>query len=164
MSYNHDATKRLLTEIRRIVETDEPLKYKIRSYFNSLEVTVENIGNVGYILGLKPKCTILNYIQKHTFLLRSLTKANSHDYYIKWFACFLAKGQTQDDDNHEQCKELLKTWTSCFQNDYSKFIKVLMTIDELLHAFEESPHNYWLRSYFIDHIIHLCFQQSKYQV
>lgn len=89
-------------------------------------------------------------------------KNNSHDYYIKWFKCFLASSHAQYGDNHEECKKLLQAWTNCFENDHSKLTKVLMAVDELLHSVEESAANFWLHSYFIDHIVDLCFRQGKY--
>ncbi len=137
---------------------DDPLKYSIEAYFDSLDINVENLENIGYILGLKSKCTILDRIKKDDVLRKSLKKNNSHEYCIKWFKCFFAN----DGHNHKKYQELLEGWTKYFKNDYSKFKKVLTVIDELIGAFKGSIGNEWLCSYFIDHIIHLCSTQSKY--
>jgi hypothetical protein len=139
---------------------DEPLKYSIEVYFDSLDINVENLENIGYILGLKSKCTILDRIKKDDVLRKSLTKNNSHEYCIKWFKCFFAN----DGHNHKKYQELLEAWTKYFKSDYSKFTKILMVIDELIDAFEKSIDNDWLCLYFINHIIHLCFIPSKYCV
>ena len=142
------------------MEAELSLKYRIQEFFNQLVVTMENLEDISNILGYKSKCTILDNVEKDTFLYNSLTKDNSHDYYIKWFKCFLTNNQIQDGNNPEQWKKLLRVWTRCFEDNISKLTEILMVIDELFDSFIGLTNNSWSHSYFIDEIIDLCFRSS----
>jgi len=152
----HKNTKQLLNEIQRLIKMDNSLKYKIEVYFDKVEMHVENLEPIGDIIALK--CAVLDRIKTDDLLRKSLKMINSHEYCIQWFKCFFAK----DGHNYKQREEILKVWTKYFENDHSKFTKILMAIDELINAFQKSVDNDWLCLYFIDHIIHLCFNQSNY--
>ena len=155
MTCDHGNTKQLLNHIQHLIKIDNPLKYKIEEYFNKLEMHINNLKPIGEILCLKHP--ILDRIKKDDLLRESLKMINSHEYCIEWFKCFFAK----DGQNYKRREEILNVWTKYFENDHSKFTKILMAIDELINAFGQSVNNDWLCSYFIDHIIHLCFVQSK---
>ena len=155
---DHASTKQFLNSVQQSIKMDNSLKYKIEIYFDNLEMHVGNLEPIGNILSLKH--AILDRIKKDELLRKSLKKINSHEYCIQWFKCFFAK----DGHNYKQYKEILQIWTKYFENDHLKFTKVLLVIDGLIDAFGEFSENDWLCSYFIDHIIQLCFAQSKYQV
>ena len=157
--YESEAIKRL----RSTIEGDALLKDKVEKWFHSLKtVCIEDLEDISNILDSTSKCAFLSNIRKEEFLCNSLTKKQSYEYYIKWFKCFLAKSRIYDDSNHEQCEKLFKTWIDCFKSDFSMFTSVLMAIDELLSDLESSVGKNRFHSYFIDGMIDLCFEQSRY--
>jgi hypothetical protein len=148
--------------VHSAIRTSSALKQKIKDYFNKLEMTMENMEEIWLIISSISKIQILNYIDVYEYLEKSLLNVYSSDYFIKWSQCFLTKSKLEDDIERARYKKLFKSWSDCLKNTYANFIHVLRTIDEIFNSFDQSNDQNWVRLYFIDGMINLCFEQGNF--
>lgn len=156
MTFNNECTAHVLNEIRSLIINDDELERSVIIYFDKFKLSIEHFEKVQNIFRLKSGCEFLHNLNINDFLSKSLMAYESHEYYIKWFKCFLANDQVQDTNTNDECKRLFDIWIGSCQSNYSTFTKVLMAVDELLSA-----NNFWLHSHWINNLVDVCLKQSK---
>lgn len=152
-------TKDLLSTIQIVIRYSAALKSKIRDYLNGLVMTTDNMEEIWLILRSVSKWEIFNYFDQHTYLQRSLSDTHASEYYIQWARYFLAQSELTNDLEKIKCRNLMKNYCDHLKKHSRQFFDVLLALDEILNAFDQS-HDI-LRLDFINRMIDLCFQQSN---
>jgi hypothetical protein len=160
LSNDSTVTKHFLSIVQTAARKSFSLKQKIKDYFNKLEITISNMEEIRFVICSISKFEFLSYIYTHDYLKNSLKNGNSHEFFKKWFQCFLANNQIQNDIQQEKLKALCKDWIDSSMYNYTQKTQILMAIDELLNTFDKSDDNDWFYLYFIDAIINCCFEKG----
>ena len=154
------AKKDLLSTVQVVIRYSEALKTKIRDYLNGLVMTTDNMEEIWLIMRSVSKWEIFNYFDQHTYLQRSLSNTCPSEYYIKWAQYFIAQSQLRNDLEKIKCKNLLKNYCDHLKKHPRQFSDVLLALDEILNAFDQSHDHAVFHLDFINRIVDLCFQQS----
>lgn len=126
---------------------------------NGLVMSTENMENIWLVICSASRWEIFQSFNEDEYLRKSLSKASSSDFLIKWAQCFLARSYSVKDAEKKRWKRLLKEYIDRLQNP-QHMTDILRAIDEILDVFQESPDSQWHCSEFINNIVDLCFQSK----
>jgi len=157
-SGDSDETARL---IQSIIESSDILRKKVNEWMLKLNINANQFNSIRNIFNLPTKSSILFHVKQKEFLLKLLAnnkQQRTNEFYLQWFMAFMKPDSKQKFlVNIDGYKELFKTWTACFAEKYDTLIYIIKTLDSLIPV--ENKPNY--STYFIEHMVDICFQQSK---
>jgi hypothetical protein len=114
-----------------------------------------------------PNWRIICSVDPQALLSKSLSGqglSRPFEFYVRWFQCFLVPDQQLNSNIYynSPCEygKVLKIWTTSVAHSSPMFLQLLKNIDQLVMAFAQINNDRY-RTCFINHIIDLCFQQSK---
>lgn len=81
----------------------------------------------------------------------------SYEFFKQWFHIFLLINEDFNEVNKREYEDLLTNWSNQFIKFHEINVQILMNLDELIEAFT----NQQCQSIFIQHMIDVCFRQSK---
>ena len=148
-SDNHPDSKYFLTTVQSIIQSSCTLKDSIKTFFNQLEMTMDNMESIQYILSSLDQFSIFYGVDKCSYLEKSLSNIHSTECIVKWFQYFLTILTEKDN-----CKNLFDSAINHLTDKSLNFIQILQSIDILLDI---------LRSCSIDQLVDCCFQQGTYE-
>ncbi len=160
-SDNHPITQHFLSTVQSAIRSSFELKQRIKSYFDNLKITMENMDEIWLVVCFIDKDVILSDVGKYELLRKSLMERTSSEYCIKWFQCFLAKSQVWSDDDQDLRKRLFQDWANTAMDNYKNITYVLTATDNLLDAFDDSANKDEFLEYFINYLVDVCFKQGK---
>ena len=146
-------TKHFLSTVQSAIQNSISLQDSIKSFFDTLEITPNNIAEIQIILSSLDNFSIFRSIKKYNYLQKSLSKIHSAEFFIDWFQYFLA-----DTNDEDKCTTLLQSSMIRLKDKNIDFIKILQSTDILIETFQQSD---VLRSRCIDQLVEFCFQQGK---
>lgn len=159
-SNDNDKTTKL---IQSIIESSGILREKVNEWMLKLDINVNQFNSIRNIFNLatQSQSSILFHVKQKELLLKLLANNKQYrteEFYHQWFLAFM---KPDNDEkflvNIDEYKELFKKWTACFAHNYNTLVFIIKMLDSLIPV--ENKPNY--STYFIEHMVDLCFEQSR---
>ncbi|UJR36511.1 hypothetical protein I4U23_029232 [Adineta vaga] len=160
-----DSAKNIFKIVNTAIENSIQLRVKIKEYLYSLIITIEHFRDIRLIISFISKSSIILFlINKRDLLMHLFSHAHasySYEFFKQWCISFLLFDEKINDRNDHDYQDVLKQWSNQFNRKHDITIKIMKDIDIFINAFENKHY----QTIFIQHMIHLCFQQASiYQI
>ncbi len=146
-----------------IIDSSAPLREKVKDFMWKLDATIDQFDSIRNVFNLATaiESSILFYVKQKELLQKLLTNGNKYrsvDFYLKWFSAFMTSDKNKKMIiENDEFAALLNAWTKCFVHESDVIVKIIKEIDSLISTVQNNS----CSTYFIEHMVNLCFQQSK---
>ena len=148
-----------------IIKSSSSLRYKIITYLDNLDVNKIPLESLCELFQLDHVVSII-LTDKTKYLIKLITnhQNRNREFYTTWFICFLCNKYYQSDNADQQhFKQLLNVWLNYIQKDRDMLPQIIAKLDLLIeHLSVVSDNNDNRLIQFIDDMLAICFQQSKF--
>lgn len=155
-----EESKKILNLVNTVIQTSHSLREKIEKYLYRLKIDIEQFHKIQFIISSISTSFILYKIQRKELLNNLLINSQSkysYEFFKQWFYSFLVFKEESNEINKKEYQDLLLSWSNQFTKYHETTMKILTDLDELINTFNNQQY----QSVFIQHMIHLCFRQSK---